>query len=111
MTGEITLRGKVLPIGGLKEKSLAARRVGIRSVIIPQGNLKDVAELPETVRKDVKFYPVSTVDEVFALAFEKERGKKTKTSPRPRKKPREKRMPVLPENNQVDRDGVRCKTV
>ena len=107
MTGEITLRGKVLPIGGLKEKSLAARRVGIRSVIIPQGNLKDVAELPETVKKDVQFHPVSTVDEVFALAFENGETKRKKSPARPRKKPPIKRMP-LDSGNGVDRDGVRC---
>ena len=107
MTGEITLRGKVLPIGGLKEKSLAARRVGIRSVIIPQGNLKDVAELPETVKKDVQFHPVSTVDEVFALAFENGETKRKKSPARPRKKPPIKRMP-LDNGNGVDRDGVRC---
>ena len=61
MTGEITLRGKVLPIGGLKEKALAARRIGIKNVIIPAGNEKDIEEIPETVRKDVKFYPVESV--------------------------------------------------
>ena len=69
MTGEITLRGKVLPIGGLKEKALAARRIGIKNVIIPIGNEKDIEEIPETVRKDVKFYPVERVDEVFDIAF------------------------------------------
>ena len=69
MTGEITLRGKVLPIGGLKEKALAARRIGIKNVIIPIGNEKDIEEIPETVRKDVKFYPVERVDEVFDIVF------------------------------------------
>ena len=52
MTGEITLRGKVLPIGGLKEKALAARRVGVKTVLIPQGNLKDIEEFPEVLKKD-----------------------------------------------------------
>ena len=69
MTGEITLRGKVLPIGGLKEKSLAARRVGITKVIIPKGNEKDLEELPEVVKKEIRFYPVERVEEVFALAL------------------------------------------
>ncbi len=69
MTGEITLLGKVLPIGGLKEKALAARRVGIRTVIIPKGNEKDLEELPPVVRKELKFLPVTTVDEVFAIAL------------------------------------------
>ncbi len=69
MTGEITLRGKVLPIGGLKEKALASRRIGIKKVIIPIGNEKDIEEIPETVRKDVTFYPVESVEEVFDIAF------------------------------------------
>ncbi len=65
MTGEITLRGKVLPIGGLKEKALAARRQGIQKVIIPEGNVRDLDELPKVLKKDVTFLPVSSVDEVF----------------------------------------------
>ncbi len=69
MTGEITLLGKVLPIGGLKEKSLAARRVGIRTVIIPKGNQKDLEELPKVVKEEIRFILVSGVDEVFALAL------------------------------------------
>ncbi len=69
MTGEITLRGKVLPIGGLKEKSLAARRVGIKTVIIPKGNEKDLEELPDVVKKEIRFVPVENVEEVFALAI------------------------------------------
>lgn len=68
MTGEITLRGKVLPIGGLKEKALAANRIGIRDVIIPEENKKDVEEIPETVRKNINFICVSEVDEVFRTA-------------------------------------------
>ncbi len=69
MTGEITLRGEVLPIGGLKEKSLSARRVGIKTVLVPDGNRKDVDELPETVRRDVEFVFVKGVGEVFDVAF------------------------------------------
>ncbi len=69
MTGEITLRGKVLPIGGLKEKALAASRVGIHDVIIPEENKKDVEEIPEEVRKDLNFICVSDVDEVFRAAI------------------------------------------
>ncbi len=68
MTGEITLRGKVLPIGGLKEKALAAARIGIHDVIIPEENKKDVEEIPENVRKNLNFICVSEVDEVFANA-------------------------------------------
>ncbi|MGA4643113.1 endopeptidase La [Limisphaera sp. 4302-co] len=70
MTGEITLRGVVLPIGGLKEKSLAALRAGIRTVIIPKHNEKDLVELPPEVRRQIRFHPIETVDEVVALAFQ-----------------------------------------
>jgi ATP-dependent Lon protease len=69
MTGEITLRGRVLPIGGLKEKSVAAHRNGVRHVIIPYANLRDVEELPEEVRVGVTFHPVKTMDEVLSVAL------------------------------------------
>ena len=69
MTGEITLRGKVLPIGGLKEKALAAYRTGIRDVIIPADNQKDLEEIPEKVRESINFIPVTEVDAVFKSAI------------------------------------------
>ena len=69
MTGEITLRGRVLPIGGLKEKSLAAYRIGVKDVIIPQDNLKDLEEVPEIVRENVHFIPVDSVSDVFKNAI------------------------------------------
>ncbi len=71
MTGEVTLRGRVLPIGGLKEKALAALRVGIFNVIIPEQNQKELVEIPEDIRKRMKFYPVKDMDEVIGLAFKK----------------------------------------
>jgi ATP-dependent Lon protease len=71
MTGEITLRGLVLPIGGLKEKSLAAMRAGITTVIIPKLNEKDLADVPEEAKQKLKFVPVENVDEVLAAALEK----------------------------------------
>jgi ATP-dependent Lon protease len=69
MTGEITLRGLVLPIGGLKEKTLAAKRAGIKQVIVPKRNEKDMPEIPEEVRNTIKFHFVSTIDEVLKLAL------------------------------------------
>ena len=71
MTGEITLRGKVLPIGGLKEKLLAALRGGIRLVLIPKENEKDLAEIPQRIKKDLEIKPVQWIDEVLELALER----------------------------------------
>ncbi len=71
MTGEVTLRGNVLPIGGLREKSMAAHRCGISTVVIPKNNLKDVDELPDTVKNTIRFVPVETVDQVIEEALEK----------------------------------------
>jgi len=70
MTGEVTLRGLVLPIGGLKEKSIAALRAGIKTIIIPKLNERDVPDLPDEVRQRLKIIPVETVDEVLAVALE-----------------------------------------
>lgn len=69
MTGEITLRGRVLPIGGLKEKSLSAHRAGLTTVIMPKENEKDLDDIPESVRNDLKFIPVSHLDEVLKHAL------------------------------------------
>jgi ATP-dependent Lon protease len=73
MTGEITLTGKVLPIGGLKEKALAAQRVGINRLIIPRRNEADIDDIPEHLRKRMKFVLVDSADEVLAAALEKRR--------------------------------------
>ncbi|NIA04916.1 MAG: endopeptidase La [Proteobacteria bacterium] len=71
MTGEVTLRGRVLPIGGLKEKALAALRYGITRIIIPADNQKDLVEIPEELRKKITFQPVENMDEVIELALTK----------------------------------------
>ncbi|MBW2568717.1 MAG: endopeptidase La [Deltaproteobacteria bacterium] len=70
MTGEITLRGRVLPIGGLKEKALGALRAGIRTIIIPEKNKKDLVEIPKNVKRKIRFVPVKRMDEVLTVAME-----------------------------------------
>jgi ATP-dependent Lon protease len=72
MTGEVTITGQVLPIGGLKEKLLAAHRSGIKHVIIPKDNEKDLVDIPQKVKEDIKLTPVETVDEVLKIALKKE---------------------------------------
>jgi ATP-dependent Lon protease len=69
MTGEITLSGLVLPVGGIREKALAARRHGIRTFILPEMNRQDLAELPEEVKREMRFVPVSTLEEVLRIAL------------------------------------------
>src|SRR6185503_18803536 len=69
MTGEVTLRGKVIAVGGLKEKIMAAYRAGIKTVVFPADNQKDIVEVPEPVRSNMTLVPVSAVDEVFRYAF------------------------------------------
>ena len=69
MTGEITLRGRVLPIGGLKEKLLAALRGGLKTVLIPKDNEKDLAEIPDNVKRGLKIIPVGAVDELLGQAL------------------------------------------
>ena len=71
MTGEITLRGRVLEIGGLKEKVIAAHRAGLKTVIIPKENKKDLEDVPKEVLKDLSFIPVSHMDEVLEIALTK----------------------------------------
>jgi ATP-dependent Lon protease len=71
MTGEITLRGEVLPIGGLKEKLLAARRGGIKTVVIPKENERDLKEVPDNILENLDIKPVKWIDEVLAIALER----------------------------------------
>jgi ATP-dependent Lon protease len=65
MTGEITLTGKVLPIGGLKDKVIAAHRAGIRTIIFPKGNLRELEEIPKTIKKDLTFVAITKADEAI----------------------------------------------
>jgi ATP-dependent Lon protease len=94
MTGEITLTGKILPVGGLKEKSLAALRAGLTTILVPEKNRKDLAEIPAKVRRKLEIRPVAHMDEVLAQGLikmpSKRAPKKTKskraTRPQPAKK-------------------------
>ena len=72
MTGEITLRGEILPIGGLKEKLLAAQRGGIKVVLIPEENVKDLVEIPDNVKNKLDIHPVKWIEQVLAIALERE---------------------------------------
>jgi ATP-dependent Lon protease len=71
MTGELSLTGRVLPVGGIKEKVLAAKRAGITEIILPKENESDLKEVPDQHRRGIKFYPVKSFDEVLKIAFPK----------------------------------------
>src|SRR5512138_1581774 len=86
MTGEITLRGRVLPIGGVREKVLAAHRAGLKTVILPEKNLKDLVDLPKTAKSELKIIPVNHMDEVLQIALS---PKAITEPPRPRKQSKE----------------------
>ncbi len=92
MTGEITLRGKVLPIGGLKEKSMAAYRQGMTKVVIPFDNASDLEEIDDAVKAKITFIPVRTIDEVFAVALKKDK--------------KSEKAKILPERKGKDSAGV-----
>jgi ATP-dependent Lon protease len=74
MTGEITLRGRVLAIGGFKEKALAAKRAGIKKILFPYDNLKDLEDIPESIKKEIEFVGVKTMDEVLEHALVRKAG-------------------------------------
>jgi ATP-dependent Lon protease len=93
MTGEVTLTGRILPVGGIREKILAARRAGIRTVLIPRHNEKDLIELPDDVKEDSTFQLVDTLDDVVPLLFptkahSSKKGKPARPHPKLIEKPR-----------------------
>ncbi|MFQ5737277.1 MAG: endopeptidase La [Thermodesulfobacteriota bacterium] len=97
MTGEISLRGRVLPVGGIKEKCLAALRAKVFTIIIPERSKKDLEDIPKDVRKKLKFIPVKHMDEVLDIIFKKKRAKKASTKKPPAKtkaKPKAKKAPA-----------------
>jgi ATP-dependent Lon protease len=95
MTGEITLRGKVLPIGGLKEKAIAALRARVQKVIIPEANKKDLAEIPKNVKRRLKFVPVADMDEVLNEALMHSPFKDSKKTGIPRGRIKRPSRPVV----------------
>jgi len=102
MTGEITLRGEVLPIGGLKEKLLAAHRGGIKTVLIPQQNVKDLADIPENIKNHLDIHPVQWIDDVLALALA--------SKPVPRSEETDVAKDVQPTDNAKENSDVALET-
>jgi ATP-dependent Lon protease len=96
MTGEVTLTGRVLPVGGVREKTLAARRAGIQVVLIPRHNEKDLIELPPEVKADMTFHLIDTLDDVVPYLFPSKRGRRAKMSPSRPKLPHAKRVATPP---------------
>ena len=94
MTGEITLRGNVLPVGGIREKLLAAHRLGIKKVLIPEKNMRDLEELPEQAKNELEIIPLKTMDDVIFHVFAGEKPKMKsavrKTAAEKKKAPKEK---------------------
>jgi ATP-dependent Lon protease len=96
MTGEITLRGRVLPVGGVREKVLAAHRAGLKTVLLPEKNLKDLQDVPKTVRSDLKIVPVTHMDQVVEVAVAREA---VVEPPRPRKRSEDSTEPRTDDNS------------
>ncbi len=107
MTGEITLRGRVLPVGGIREKVLAAHRSGLKTVIIPTRNQKDLIDVPKKARNELKIIPVEHMDQVLDYALNPEVKKEVKP-PRPRRK-KEKEKPAEEEVSKAQNDTIQTE--
>lgn len=107
MTGEITLRGKVLAIGGLREKSTAAFKNGMKTVLIPEENKADLEKINETVKNSIEFIPVSSLDEVLSIALESKEIKKNEN----KKSDNSKTNPIKNNGKDTKSIGVYCKEV
>jgi ATP-dependent Lon protease len=83
MTGEVTLRGRVLPIGGIREKALGALRAGIKRVVLPKKNVQDLHDIPKDLKRRITFIPVETMDEVLEAALEQSPLRSSLPAPRP----------------------------
>jgi hypothetical protein len=105
MAGEITLRGKVLPIGGLREKTLAAHRGGITTFLLPKKNAKDLSELPEIVKRELELIEVDHLDDVLAAAFVDEKPRKRTTGRRGPKKDEAPEKSPRAGKNRIDAPG------
>jgi ATP-dependent Lon protease len=110
MTGEITLRGMVLPIGGLKEKVLAAHRAGVKTVVFPSRNAKDLQEIPDDVRREIHFVPATRIDQVLEAALEPADGKRTAGKAGHAKKKTARRKAKTTKSRKTRRSGSRAKT-
>jgi ATP-dependent Lon protease len=107
MTGEITLRGLVLPIGGLKEKTLAAARAGIKQVIVPKRNEKDLPDIPQEVRDSLEFHFVENTDEVLAVALNPVKKSAGKPSQQQNRKTAKSRKMTRPANHKANKTKAR----
>jgi ATP-dependent Lon protease len=99
MTGEITLRGRVLPVGGVREKVLAAHRAGLKVVLLPERNLKDLVDVPKNVRDDLKIIPVTHMDKVLEMALHPQTDKNLKQ-----------KRHIQPANPPAEKDESQAKT-
>ena len=108
MTGEITLHGNVLPIGGLREKSMAAYREGMKTVLIPKDNVPDLYEVDDEVKKNIEFLPMSNLSQVLNAALLKPKSAATTSHPSHAKKVKSPEKAALPQTQEKPQPGTVC---